>query len=141
MMVCAVTSAGLAMFIAFLIFGSLPLFPYVGFHVSGYHNAGGQFGICCAVTVLSMFLLGAMQVRPWACWLLLCSCSLSPPRLHFPVCVFVCGVVRLQAKFTGANKISSGLWMVFVGVLTAGAAYLVGWGIDTAVNASGSLCL
>jgi hypothetical protein len=30
--------------------------------------------------------------------------------------------------------------MVFNGVLTAGAAYLIGWGIETAVDAQGTLC-
>ncbi len=59
--------AGLAMFIAFLIFGSLPLWPYVGFYVSGYENHGSQFGICCATTVLALFLLGILQVRTLVC--------------------------------------------------------------------------
>ena len=41
-----------------------------------------------------------------------------------------------QANFTGQNKAVSGFLMVLNGTLTAVAAYLVGWGIQSAVDAS-----
>ncbi len=35
-----------------------------------------------------------------------------------------CWLVVVQANFTDLNKVKSGLWMVFNGALTAGAAFL-----------------
>jgi VIT1/CCC1 family predicted Fe2+/Mn2+ transporter len=55
--------AGLAMFISFILFGSVPLIPYIGFYAGKYHEPGAQFGICCAATVVALFTLGVMQVR------------------------------------------------------------------------------
>ncbi len=69
---------------------------------------------------------------PWV----VCVCTV-------PVCVHVtwcCCFPLLQANFTGQNKIVSGLLMVFNGALTAIAAYLVGWGIESAVSAEATLC-
>jgi len=97
--------AGLAMFLSFLFFGSIPMWPYVGFYVGGYANKGGEFGICCAATALALFFLGV-----------------------------------LQALFTDHPKIRSGVLMIFNGSLTAGAAYLIGWGLNTALGASNALC-
>jgi hypothetical protein len=39
------------------------------------------------------------------------------------------------------NKLVSGGYMLFVGALTAGAAYLVGWGLNVALGASDTLCV
>jgi DNA damage-binding protein 1 len=58
--------AGLAMFIAFILFGGLPLYPYVFFALIDWHNNVAQFILCCISTVASLFLLGVLQVsRRW----------------------------------------------------------------------------
>jgi VIT1/CCC1 family predicted Fe2+/Mn2+ transporter len=91
--------AGLAMFLSFLLFGSLPAWSYVIFYLAGYTNRGGEFGVSCAATAVALFLLGVVQ-----------------------------------AKFTEANKLYSGLLMTFQGALTAGSAYLVGWALNQALD-------
>jgi VIT1/CCC1 family predicted Fe2+/Mn2+ transporter len=90
--------AGLAMFLSFLLVGSLPAWSYVIFYLAGYTNRGGEFGVSCAATVLALFLLGVVQ-----------------------------------AKLTEANKVWSGIVMIFQGALTAGSAYLVGWALNLAL--------
>ncbi len=45
-----------------------------------------------------------------------------------------------QAMFTTQNKAISGGLMVFNGALTAGAAHLIGWGIEAAVSANETFC-
>ena len=64
----SVLKTGLAMFFSFLLFGSLPLWPYIGFYVAGYKSKGGQFGICVATTVVALFILGVLQVCCCACF-------------------------------------------------------------------------
>ena len=52
---------GLISFIAFIIFGTIPLIGYCVFYGTKYTNVGGQIGITAGVTVLCLFGLGAMQ--------------------------------------------------------------------------------
>jgi vacuolar iron transporter family protein len=54
---------GLITFTSFVFFGSVPMWFYVAFYAGGYHDAGGQFGIACAATALTMFLLGFTKAR------------------------------------------------------------------------------
>jgi VIT1/CCC1 family predicted Fe2+/Mn2+ transporter len=54
---------GLIAFCSFVVWGSIPLWAYVGFLVSHYENKWGQFGVCIALTILCLFGLGAMQGR------------------------------------------------------------------------------
>ena len=35
--------------------------PYIGFYVLDYQNIGGTIGICAAVTIVTLFALGATQ--------------------------------------------------------------------------------
>ena len=35
--------------------------PYIGFYVQNYNSEGGTIGICAAVTILTLFALGATQ--------------------------------------------------------------------------------
>lgn len=55
--------AGLAMFVSFCLFGSLPAWTYVIFHLAGYNDKGGQFGVSCAMTAIALFLLGVVQAK------------------------------------------------------------------------------
>ncbi len=57
--------AGLAMFLSFIFFGSVPMWTYVIFHLSGYKNQSGQFSVSCAMTAVALFFLGMVQVLPW----------------------------------------------------------------------------
>ena len=52
---------GLVTFVSFMIFGIVPLLPYIGFYVQNYTNPRGTIGICCAVTIVTLFALGALQ--------------------------------------------------------------------------------
>jgi len=52
---------GFVTFVSFLVFGSVPMWSYVITYYSGYKAAGGVFGIACAFTALTMFLLGVTQ--------------------------------------------------------------------------------
>lgn len=54
--------AGLAMFLSFCLFGSLPMWTYVIF-LAGYKDKGGQFGSSCAMTAVALFLLGVVQAK------------------------------------------------------------------------------
>lgn len=53
---------GFAMLASFLVFGSLPLLPYLVFDLVGYQNKHGQFGVSCGATTVALILLGTMQV-------------------------------------------------------------------------------
>ena len=48
-------------FISFLIFGSVPMWSYCITYYAGYTYPPGVFGIACAFTALTMFLLGVTQ--------------------------------------------------------------------------------
>ena len=48
-------------FLSFLAFGSVPMWSYVITFYAGYKSKGGVFGIACAFTALTMFLLGVTQ--------------------------------------------------------------------------------
>jgi VIT1/CCC1 family predicted Fe2+/Mn2+ transporter len=54
---------GLVTFLSFLAFGSVPMFAYLIMWGAGYANRGGMFGVACAVTVVTMFALGAFQAK------------------------------------------------------------------------------
>ena len=54
---------GAVTFASFMFFGSLPLWPYCIFLGAKYQNYNGMFGICIAVTVVTLFLLGAIQAK------------------------------------------------------------------------------
>ena len=45
-----------------------------------------------------------------------------------------------KAKFAGQSKLSyhlrSGFWMLVIGAIAAGAAYLIGWGFEKALGVS-----
>jgi VIT1/CCC1 family predicted Fe2+/Mn2+ transporter len=61
---------GIATFISFVCFGAIPVVIYAICYGAGYRDTGGQFGICCAATALTMFLLGFVQAvitkqNPW----------------------------------------------------------------------------
>ena len=45
-------------FTSFMMFGSLPLWPYVLFWGINWHADTEQFGICIAITALCLFGLG-----------------------------------------------------------------------------------
>jgi VIT1/CCC1 family predicted Fe2+/Mn2+ transporter len=49
---------GLVTFISFMIFGSLPLIPYIIFYFADYKHVAGQLGIASAITLLTLFALG-----------------------------------------------------------------------------------
>lgn len=46
---------------SFLLFGSVPMWSYVITYYAGYKSRGGVFGVACAFTALTMFLLGVTQ--------------------------------------------------------------------------------
>jgi hypothetical protein len=50
-----------AAFASFLVFGSVPMISYVVTFYAGYKYRDGVFGIACAFTALTMFLLGVAQ--------------------------------------------------------------------------------
>ena len=54
---------GVVTFLAFLAFGSVPVLTYLFTYLGGYRNAQGIFGITCATTILTMFLLGVTQAH------------------------------------------------------------------------------
>jgi VIT1/CCC1 family predicted Fe2+/Mn2+ transporter len=49
---------GVITFISFMIFGFVPLLAYIIFYGAKYNDAGGQIGICAAVTLATLFGLG-----------------------------------------------------------------------------------
>lgn len=54
---------GFVTFFSFILFGSVPMWVYVIYYGVGYDNLGGQFGIACAITAITMFLLGFIKGR------------------------------------------------------------------------------
>ena len=48
-------------FASFVAFGSIPLWAYVIFYGANYKDTNGAFGICIAITLLTMFALGVFQ--------------------------------------------------------------------------------
>jgi vacuolar iron transporter family protein len=48
---------------SFILFGAIPLLAYVFTFIADYHNVGGQLGIACAVTAITLFVLGAIQAK------------------------------------------------------------------------------
>ncbi len=55
------TKDGAMTFVAFLVFGSVPMWVYVACYGAGYTNAQAQFGIAAAATACTLFALGALQ--------------------------------------------------------------------------------
>lgn len=54
---------GLVTFLSFIAFGSVPMWAYLIMWGAKYTNRGGMFGIACAATALTMYLLGAVQAK------------------------------------------------------------------------------
>lgn len=54
---------GVVTFCSFVAFGSVPMWAYLIMWGAKYVNRAGMFGIACAVTALTMFVLGAVQAR------------------------------------------------------------------------------
>ena len=52
---------GAVCFFSFLVFGSVPLWVYVGIYGAKYTNVGGSFGISAVACALSLFALGCVQ--------------------------------------------------------------------------------
>ena len=52
---------GVVTFVSFIVFGSVPMWSYVITYYSGYRESSGVFGVACAFTALTMFLLGVTQ--------------------------------------------------------------------------------
>jgi len=52
---------GAVCFLSFLVFGSVPLWVYVGIYGAKYTNVGGSFGISAVACALSLFALGCVQ--------------------------------------------------------------------------------
>ncbi len=90
---------GLVTFLSFIAFGSVPMWVYVIIYGAGYTNQTGTFGIACAFTAITMFLLGAVQ-----------------------------------AKITRQNIFKSGMTMMLNGSAAAAAAFLIGWGLESAIG-------
>ena len=55
--------AGIAMFLAFCIFGSVPALPYIVFYGVGNTDTLEQFWVSCIFTAAALFALGWVQVR------------------------------------------------------------------------------
>ena len=88
---------GIVTFVAFLVFGLIPLLPFIVSHLSGLEG-----GIFVASTVLTGFTL------------------------------FFMGVIKIL--FTMRTWWLSGGETLLIGAFVAAAAYLIGWGIESAVN-------
>ena len=52
---------GFVTFCSFIVFGSVPMWSYVITFYAGYRYSGGVFGIACAFTALTLFMLGVTQ--------------------------------------------------------------------------------
>lgn len=96
---------GLVTFVSFMIFGFIPLLAYIIFYAAGYHNGGGQLGICAATVLVTLFALGALQAR----------------------------IIR-------QSIIKQGTLMMVNGGIAAAAAYLIGWGLQQALNVKEPEC-
>lgn len=96
---------GLATFISFLVFGSVPIWVYGICFAAGYKSSNGMFGIACAAVVVTLFMLGAFQGR-----------------------------------LTRQNPWRTGVLLMLNGSAAAAAAYLVGWGLDSAIGKGEASC-
>jgi DNA damage-binding protein 1 len=54
---------GFITFLSFIIFGSVPMWVYVGFYASGAGDNTVRFVVACIATALTMFLLGFCKAR------------------------------------------------------------------------------
>jgi len=54
---------GLATFLAFMGFGSLPLWFYVFFHILGYQDKSTMFAVSTVVTMAALFFLGVFKAN------------------------------------------------------------------------------
>jgi len=54
---------GLATFLAFMGFGSLPLWFYVFFHILGYEDKSTMFAVSTCVTMAALFSLGVFKAN------------------------------------------------------------------------------
>lgn len=52
---------GLITFGSFMLFGSIPMWVYIGTYTGGYHNSSGTFGIAAMSTAFTLFALGYLQ--------------------------------------------------------------------------------
>lgn len=52
---------GFVTFCSFIIFGSVPMWAYVVTFYAGYRERNGVFGVACAFTAATLFLLGVTQ--------------------------------------------------------------------------------
>jgi VIT1/CCC1 family predicted Fe2+/Mn2+ transporter len=89
---------GLVTFVSFVLFGFIPLLPYV---LGGATKAsdGANFAAACVLTAATMLALGAAK-----------------------------------AKFTNQSMLKSALLMLLNGGMAAVAAYMVSWGISSALG-------
>ena len=55
--------AGIAMFVAFCVFGSIPALSYIVYYIGNGKDMDEQFGVSCVMTAAGLFLLGWIQVR------------------------------------------------------------------------------
>jgi VIT1/CCC1 family predicted Fe2+/Mn2+ transporter len=89
---------GVVTFVAFVLFGFIPLLSYVTANATGASDSV-NFIVACVLTGVTMFLLGAAK-----------------------------------AKFTNQSMLRSALLMLLNGGMAAVAAYLVSWGIASAMG-------
>lgn len=54
--------AGIAMFMSYVVFGSLPILPYLVFYLAKFNDSHAQFAICAGATAGALFVTGAVQV-------------------------------------------------------------------------------
>ena len=54
---------GLVTFVAFLIFGFVPVLFYIIFYFSDYHDYNSIFIINCFITIITIFILGIVQAK------------------------------------------------------------------------------
>lgn len=94
---------GFVMFTSFIVFGSVPMWLYVIFFGAGWTDSdsdGDRFGIACALTAVTLFLLGYVKAL----------------------------ITRM------GDAATSGGLMMLNGSLAAACAYLVGWGLEEALQ-------
>jgi len=54
---------GLITAISFIIFGFIPVFTYLIFHLTKYDNYNAIFAVNCVITIISLFSLGTIQAK------------------------------------------------------------------------------
>jgi VIT1/CCC1 family predicted Fe2+/Mn2+ transporter len=52
---------GAVTFASFLMFGGLPLFPYIAWHLLDFGASDWQLSVCLGMTAVTLFALGALQ--------------------------------------------------------------------------------